>query len=64
MIKHIFSKKALKYRAVAFCYVLAASWFWTGDVFKSIELTLTIVLGKMLIYGIVEWREHDRRLEI
>jgi len=47
ILKHMFSKKALKYRAF-----IAA---WTGQWIESIEVMLSVVLGKFIFYGIHEY---------
>ena len=52
---HIFSPKSIKIRAATFTWVLFCSWFWTGDSMKSAWLSLSVLIGSMLIQGFFEW---------
>ncbi len=55
IIKHIFSVKSLQIRFVTFLWVLFCSWFWTGDIIKSGNLAISVLIGSMIIQGIFEW---------
>ena len=55
IIKHIFSPKSLQIRFITFLWVLLCSWFWTGDTMKSASLSISILIGSMIIQGIFEW---------
>ena len=55
IIKHIFSPKSLQIRFITFLWVLLCSWFWTGDTMKSTSLSISILIGSMIIQGIFEW---------
>ena len=55
IIKHTLSKKSLFIRAFTFIWVVICSWFWTGDPIKSLELSISILIGSMLIQGFLEW---------
>ena len=61
VIRHMFSKKALGYRAFTVTWTMCAVMFWNYIYFQeivffeSLEVTLTIVIGKFLFYGIWEF---------
>ena len=61
VLHHMFSKKALGYRAFTITWTMAAVMFWNYlyfhriIFFESLEVTLTIVVGKFLFYGIWEY---------
>ena len=55
IIKHIFSPKSLQIRFITFLWVLLCSWCWTGDAMKSESLSISILIGSMIIQGIFEW---------
>ena len=55
ILKHMFSKKALKYRAFTAAWTLAMCYAWTGQWIESIEVMLSVVLGKFIFYGIHEY---------
>ena len=55
IIYHIFSPKSLKIRLVTFTWVVICSWIWTGDPMKSVGLSISILIGSMLIQGLFEW---------
>ena len=54
-LHHIFSPKSIKIRALTFTWVLFCLWFWTGDPMKSAGLSLSVLIGSMLIQGFFEW---------
>ena len=55
IIGHIFSKKSLTIRIITFIWVIACSWFWIGDPIKSVGLSVSVLVGSMIIQGILEW---------
>lgn len=61
VLKHMFSRKALLYRAFTVTWTMCAVLFWNYVYFKkliffeSLEVTMTIVFGKFLFYGIWEY---------
>ena len=55
IISHIFSQKSLLIRLITFIWVISCSWFWIGDPIKSLELSISVLLGSMIIQGIFEW---------
>ena len=55
IIRHIFSKKSIKIRAITFIWVISCSWYWIGDPIKSIGLSISVLIGSMIIQGIFEW---------
>jgi len=61
VLRHMFSKKALGYRAFTVTWTMIAVAFWTwkleGEMVlsESLEITMTIVIGKFLFYGIWEF---------
>ncbi|MEC7848829.1 MAG: hypothetical protein VX736_03865 [Candidatus Neomarinimicrobiota bacterium] len=55
IVKHIFSKKSLSIRAFTFVWVLGCSWFWVGDPIRSIGLSVSVLIGSMIIQGVLEW---------
>ncbi|MBH10413.1 MAG: hypothetical protein CMG74_08715 [Candidatus Marinimicrobia bacterium] len=55
IIGHTFSKKSLQIRFTTFIWVIGCSWFWIGDPIKSIELSVSVLIGSMIIQGIFEW---------
>jgi len=61
ILKHMFSKKALKYRAFTAAWTLAMCYLWTGELVESIEVMLSVVLGKFIFYGIHEYLHMDTK---
>jgi len=59
ILKHMFSKKALKYRAFTATWTLLMCYVWTGEWIESIEVMICVVLGKFIYYGIHEYRHMD-----
>jgi len=55
IITHIFSKKSLFIRFFTFIWVISCSWFWIGDPIKSMELSISVLIGSMIIQGVFEW---------
>ncbi|SVB06474.1 uncharacterized protein METZ01_LOCUS159328 [marine metagenome] len=55
IISHIFSQKSLLIRLITFIWVISCSWFWIGDPIKSLELSISVLIGSMIIQGIFEW---------
>jgi len=55
ILKHMFSKKALGYRAFTAAWTLAMCYVWTGELVESIEVMVSVVLGKFIFYGIYEY---------
>ena len=55
IIGHIFSKKSLMIRIITFIWVITCSWFWIGDPIKSVGLSVSVLVGSMIIQGILEW---------
>jgi hypothetical protein len=57
----MFTRKALGYRAFTVTWTMAAVMFWNYlyfheiVFFESLEVTLTIVIGKFIFYGIWEF---------
>jgi hypothetical protein len=62
VIAHMFSKKALGYRAFTITWTYFAVILWNYIYFRelafseSLEVTATIVIGKFLFYGFWEYR--------
>lgn len=54
-IYHIFSPKSIKIRITTFIWVLLCSWFWIGDPMKSVGLSVSVLVGSMVIQGFYEW---------
>ena len=42
-------------RAITFIWVITCSWFWIGDPIKSVGLSVSVLIGSMIIQGIFEW---------
>ena len=55
IIRHIFSKKSIMIRAITFIWVITCSWYWIGDPIKSVGLSVSVLIGSMIIQGILEW---------
>ena len=61
VISHVFSRKTVGYIALSFLWTMVAVVFWswvhTGRLvlFESMEITLTVMGGKLLLYGIWDW---------
>ena len=55
IISHIFSQKSLLIRLITFIWVISCSWFWIGDPIKSLELSISVLIGSMITQGIFEW---------
>ena len=55
IIRHIFSKKSIMIRAITFIWVITCSWYWIGDPIKSVGLSVSVLVGSMIIQGILEW---------
>ena len=62
VIAHMFSKKALGYRAFTISWTFFAVALWNYVYFQelafseSVEITATIVIGKFLFYGFWEYQ--------
>jgi len=61
IIRHIFSRKSLLIRLVTFIWVMSCSWFWIGDPIRSIELSVSVLIGSMIIQGFFEWFWEKRK---
>jgi hypothetical protein len=65
VLGHMFSKKALGYRAFTISWTFFAVTGWNYIYFRefafseSLEVTATIVLGKFLFYGFWEFQHLD-----
>ena len=65
VLSHMFSKKALGYRAFTISWTFIAVTSWNYIYFRefafseSLEVTATIVIGKFLFYGFWEYRHLD-----
>jgi len=59
ILEHMFSKKALKYRVFTAAWTLAMCYVWTGRLVESIEVMISVVLGKFIFYGIHEYLHMD-----
>jgi len=59
ILGHMFSKKALKYRAFTAAWTLLMCYVWTGKWMESIEVMVSVVLGKFIFYGIHEYLHMD-----
>lgn len=61
VLRHMFSRKALGYRAFTVTWTMCAVMFWNYVYFhelvffESLEVTLTIVTGKFIFYGVWEF---------
>ena len=55
IMRHIFSKKSITIRVITFICVITCSWFWIGDPIKSVGLSVSVLVGSMIIQGILEW---------
>ncbi|SVD39828.1 uncharacterized protein METZ01_LOCUS392682 [marine metagenome] len=55
IVRHIFSKKSLLIRFYTFAWVVLCSWYWVGDPLKSISLSISVLVGSMIIQGLFEW---------
>jgi len=55
VLKYMFSKKALEYRAFTAAWTLAMCYVWTSELVESIEVMLSVVLGKFIFYGVHEY---------
>jgi len=61
VFKHIFSRKTIVYIILSFAWTMASVFFWnwyhTGEIvlFESMEITLTIMGGKLVLYGIWDY---------
>jgi len=61
VLKHVFSKKTIGYIFLSLVWTMIAVMFWsymsTGELvlFESLEITLTIMGGKLILYGIWDW---------
>ena len=40
---------------LTFIWVITCSWFWIGDPIKSVGLSVSVLVGSMIIQGILEW---------
>lgn len=60
IIKHIFSKKALTYRAYGLLWIFGITWAGLKLKSSAISVTLLIVLGKTILYGIIEYFHHRK----
>ena len=61
VFRHIFSRKTIVYILLSFVWTMAAVFFWnwynTGEyvLFESMEITLTIMGGKLVLYGVWDY---------
>ncbi|MBN2081301.1 hypothetical protein JW859_03740 [bacterium] len=61
VLRHVFSKKTIGYILLSLLWTMIAVMFWnytaTGKLvlFESLEITLTIMGGKLILYGIWDW---------
>jgi hypothetical protein len=61
VLSHIFSRKTISYIFLTLVWTMAAVMFWgwvnKGELvlFESLEITLTIMAGKMVLYGIWDY---------
>ena len=55
IMRHIFSKKSITIRLITFIWVITCSWFWIGDPIKSVGLSVSVLVGSMIIQGILKW---------
>ena len=61
VVKHIFSRKTLGYILLSFIWTMLAVLFWNWYhtraivLFESMEITLTIMGGKLVLYAIWDW---------
>lgn len=61
VLKHMFSRKTVGYITLSFIWTMIAVVFWswvnTRELvfFESIEITLTIMGGKLVLYGVWDW---------
>ena len=69
VLKHIFSRKTMGYIFLSLVWTMLAVLFWnwyhTREIvlFESVEITLTIMGGKLLLYAIWDWL-HLREPEV
>ena len=62
IIGHIVSKKALIYRAYAFIWVFSVTWLGLHFDCHAFTIALIIVLGKTILYGIIEFTHYPKEL--
>lgn len=61
VLKHMFSRKTFGYILLSFMWTMIAVVFWnwinTRELvfFESMEITLTIMGGKLVLYGVWDW---------
>jgi len=61
VLKHMFSRKTVGYILLSLAWTMIAVMFWswinTGELvlFESIEITITIMTGKLILYGFWDW---------
>jgi len=60
IIRIMFSKKALQYRTFTALWTLLMCYVWTGIWLESIEVMLSVVLGKFIFYGIHEYTYNNK----
>ena len=65
VLKHMFSKKAIGYRAIALIWVGSSTWLGFRYDLGAIITTIIVVFGKMFVYGIFEYatsKEVDKKI--
>jgi hypothetical protein len=61
VLKHVFSRKTIGYILLSLAWTMIAVMFWTwlntGEfvLFESLEITITIMTGKLILYGFWDW---------
>lgn len=55
VLSHMFGKKALGYRAFTITWTLLCCKVIIGEWIETLELTIAIVTGKFIFYGIYEY---------
>jgi hypothetical protein len=61
VLRHMFSRKTIGYITLSFLWTMVSVVFWswinTRELvfFESIEITLTIMGGKLILYGVWDW---------
>jgi len=69
VLKHMFSRKTIGYIMLSLAWTVIAVMFWswinTGELvlFESMEITITIMTGKLILYGFWDWL-HLKDIEI
>lgn len=61
VLRHMFSRKTIGYILLSFLWTMIAvvfwNWMYTRELvfFESMEITLTIMGGKLVLYGLWDW---------